>query len=179
MRRVIIYAMKWDILFWFWQKVNGNWDNNMKRISQWRESRCRTSDSVTRKKEIQKCRTLRVTSRIEVGKLTIWVRSFEIERRVWFKERFTIKKIKTKQHKIFVKLSLSCVIQKYLVWYLVHDQRKDRGGHEAKRGSKFFGGGTKEMGTSSRRGFEILWNRQDTCLSSFLWWETLIMEGTM
>ena len=30
-------VMKWSILFWVCWKVNGNWDNNMIRISQWQE----------------------------------------------------------------------------------------------------------------------------------------------
>ena len=62
-RIVISYAMKWGILLWISWKVNGNWDNNMIRISQWRESHCRTNTSVRRKKEIQKSRTVRVTVR--------------------------------------------------------------------------------------------------------------------
>ena len=37
----IRYAMKQGITFWIWQKVHGNWDSNMIRISQWRESHCR------------------------------------------------------------------------------------------------------------------------------------------
>ena len=32
------YAMKQGTLFWFFWKVNGNWDNNMIRISQWKEA---------------------------------------------------------------------------------------------------------------------------------------------
>ena len=62
-RIVISYAMKRGIPLWIWWKVNGNWDNNMIRISQWRESHCRTNTSVRRKKEIQNCRTVRVTGR--------------------------------------------------------------------------------------------------------------------
>ena len=61
MRIVISYAMKWGILLWISWKVNGNWDNNMIRISQWRESHCRTNTSIRRKKEIQKSRTVRIT----------------------------------------------------------------------------------------------------------------------
>ena len=49
-RIVISYAMKWDIPLWIWWKVNGNWDYKMIRISQWRESHCRTNTSVRRKK---------------------------------------------------------------------------------------------------------------------------------
>ena len=37
-RIVISYAMKRDILLWISWKVSGNWDNDMARISQWREA---------------------------------------------------------------------------------------------------------------------------------------------
>ena len=37
-RILVSYMMKWGIPFWVWWKVNGNWDNNMIRISQWSES---------------------------------------------------------------------------------------------------------------------------------------------
>ena len=62
-RIVISYAMKWGILLWISWKVNGNWDNNMIRISQWRESHCKTNTSIRRKKEIQKSRTVRIKVR--------------------------------------------------------------------------------------------------------------------
>ena len=42
-RIVINYAMKREIPLWIWWKVNGNWDSNMIRIPQWRESLCRTN----------------------------------------------------------------------------------------------------------------------------------------
>ena len=61
-RIVISYTMKWSILLWVWQKLNGNWDN-MIRISQWRENHCRKNASIRRKKEIEKSRTVRVTVR--------------------------------------------------------------------------------------------------------------------
>ena len=57
------------ISFWVWWKVNGNWDNNMIRISQWRESHCRTNTSIRRKKEIQKSRTIRITVRDQSRKV--------------------------------------------------------------------------------------------------------------
>ena len=38
------------LVYW---KVNGNCDNNMIRIFQWRGSHCRTNTSVRRKKQIQ------------------------------------------------------------------------------------------------------------------------------
>ena len=60
-RIVISYAMKWGIPLWIWWKVNGNWDNKMIRISQWKESHCRTNTSIRREKKIQKSRTVRVT----------------------------------------------------------------------------------------------------------------------
>ena len=64
-RRIVIsYVMKRGILFWVYWKVNGKWDDNMIRISQWRESHCRTNSSVRRKKQIQKCQ-----SGIQEGKL--------------------------------------------------------------------------------------------------------------
>ena len=35
-RIVIKYVMKQSILFWVYREVNGNWENNMIKISQWR-----------------------------------------------------------------------------------------------------------------------------------------------
>ena len=61
-RIVIIYLMKQIILFWVWWKVNGNWDNEMIRISWWRKSLCRTNTSVRRNKS-KKSRIVRVTVR--------------------------------------------------------------------------------------------------------------------
>ena len=46
-RIVISYTMKQGISSWVWQKVNGNWDDNIIRISQWRESHCRINTSIT------------------------------------------------------------------------------------------------------------------------------------
>ena len=45
-----IVAMKRGIPLWIWWKVNGNWDNNTIKVSQWRESHCRTNTSIRRKK---------------------------------------------------------------------------------------------------------------------------------
>ena len=36
-RIVVNWTMKSGIPLWVWKKVNGNWDNNMTRISQWRK----------------------------------------------------------------------------------------------------------------------------------------------
>ena len=55
------YVMKRDIQLWIWWKVNENWNNNMIRISLWRESHYRTYISIKRKKQIQKSRTVRIT----------------------------------------------------------------------------------------------------------------------
>ena len=54
-RIAISYAMKWGIIFWVWQKVNENWDNNKIRISHWRESHGRTIKSVERNPKEQDC----------------------------------------------------------------------------------------------------------------------------
>ena len=56
---VISYTMKQGILFWVWQTVTGNWENNKIRISQWSKSHCRTNTSIRKKKQIQKSRTVR------------------------------------------------------------------------------------------------------------------------
>ena len=50
MRIVRSYVMKQGIPFLVYWKVNRNLDNSMIRISQWRESYCRTSTSVRRNK---------------------------------------------------------------------------------------------------------------------------------
>ena len=50
-RRIVIsYAVKQGIMLWIWWKVNGNWDNNMIRFPQWRESCCRRITSIRRNK---------------------------------------------------------------------------------------------------------------------------------
>ena len=71
-------------LFWVYWKVNGNWDNNMIRISQCWESHCRTNTGVRRKKEIQKSRTVRITIKNLGRKVThlskvIWDRKIKTE----------------------------------------------------------------------------------------------------
>ena len=58
-RIFIRYEMTRGVLFWVCWKVNGNWDNNMIKFSQWKESHT----SVRRKKEILKSRTVRVKVR--------------------------------------------------------------------------------------------------------------------
>ena len=77
---VMSYAMKGGILFWIYWKVNGNWDKNMTRISQQRESHCRANTNVSRKNKFKRAGLRESQLGIWVGKLTIWVRSFEIEK---------------------------------------------------------------------------------------------------
>ena len=43
-------AMKRSILLWILQKINGNSDNNIIRITQWSKSHCRTNTSIRRNK---------------------------------------------------------------------------------------------------------------------------------
>ena len=53
---IISNVTKWSIPLWIWWRINGNCNNNMIRISQWRESHCRTNTKVRRKS-----RTMRIT----------------------------------------------------------------------------------------------------------------------
>ena len=86
-RIVISYVMKRDILLWVYSKVNGNWDNSMIRISQWRKAiveqvLASILEQVLASEEKNKSKRVgpwESQSRIWVGKLTVWVRSFEIE----------------------------------------------------------------------------------------------------
>ena len=77
-RIVISYTMKQDSLFWVYWKVNGNWDNSKISISQWREA---IVEQILASEEINKSKRAGLwesQSDIQVGKLIIWVRSFEI-----------------------------------------------------------------------------------------------------
>ena len=67
------------IAFYVCWEVNGNWDNNMIKISKRRESHCRTNTSLKINKS-KRARIWQSKSRIREGKLTIWVRLFEIEK---------------------------------------------------------------------------------------------------
>ena len=49
-RIVISYVIKWAIPFWFYWKVNENWDNNMIRVFQCWGSCHRTNTSIRRSK---------------------------------------------------------------------------------------------------------------------------------
>ena len=79
MRKVISYVMKQGILLWIWWKINGNWNKNVIIISQWRESHCRTNTCIRRNKS-KRAGLWESQLVIRVGKLTICVRSFEIEK---------------------------------------------------------------------------------------------------
>ena len=57
-RIFIRYAMKQGILFWVWQKVNGNSDNNMIKVSQCRESHCRKNTSIKNPRKSKRARDL-------------------------------------------------------------------------------------------------------------------------
>ena len=46
MRILTSCAIKWEILLFVWQKVNGNWDNNIIRIFQWKESHYKKNTSI-------------------------------------------------------------------------------------------------------------------------------------
>ena len=59
---IISYAMKQGIPFSTWQKVNEHW-KPLKATGKPLESHCRRNTSITRKKEIQKSRTVGVTVR--------------------------------------------------------------------------------------------------------------------
>ena len=79
-RIAISYAMKRGIPLWIWWKFSGNWDNNMIRISLWREA---ILEQILASEEINKSKRAglwKSQSGIRVGKLIIWVRSFEIEK---------------------------------------------------------------------------------------------------
>ena len=81
-RIVKTYAMKQGITFWVWQKVNGNWDNNMIRIS--KGGKTIIKQLTVSKEKIQKSRTVRVTVRDPSRKdnclcKVIWVRKIKTE----------------------------------------------------------------------------------------------------
>ena len=75
---VISYVMKFGIPSGIWWKVNRNWDHNMNRIFQWRESDWRTNTSSEERDKSKRAGLWELQPGIRVGKLTIWIRSFEI-----------------------------------------------------------------------------------------------------
>ena len=72
-RRIVISStVKRGIPFWGWWEVNRNWDNHKIRISQWRESHCRTNTSSPEEiNKSKKAELWKSQSGIQVGKLTI------------------------------------------------------------------------------------------------------------
>ena len=80
-RRIIIsYAIKRGIPFWLWRKVNGNWHNNMIRISQWKKAVVEQILLSEEKKKSKGTGLWKSQSGIRVATLTNWWRSFETEK---------------------------------------------------------------------------------------------------
>ena len=77
MRIVISYVMKRGILLWIWWKVNGNWDNNMIKISQWRENIIEQILASEERNKSKRAGLWESQSGIRIRRLTIWVRLFE------------------------------------------------------------------------------------------------------
>ena len=76
-RTLINYAMKWGIPMWIWWNVYINWDNNMISISKRRERHRKTILASEERKKTKKAGLWESQCGIWVGRLTIWVRSFE------------------------------------------------------------------------------------------------------
>ena len=95
-RIIISYAMKRSIPLWIRWKVNGNWANSMIRIFQWNQNWDQNDqvsqlfsrgkailEQILTSEEINKSKRAilwQPQPGIQVGMLTIWVRSFEIEK---------------------------------------------------------------------------------------------------
>ena len=77
MRIVISYVMKRGILLWIWWRVNGNWDNNMIKISQWRENILEQILASEERNKSKRAGLWESQSGIRIRRLTIWVRLFE------------------------------------------------------------------------------------------------------
>ena len=77
MRIVISYVMKRGILLWIWWKVNENWDNNMIKISQWRENILEQILASEERNKSKRAGLWESQSGIRIRRLTIWVRLFE------------------------------------------------------------------------------------------------------
>ena len=80
MRRVISYAMKRSISLWIWWKVNGNWDKTWSEFSNGGKAIVEQILASEERKKSKRAGLWESQSGIRVGKLTIWVRSFEIEK---------------------------------------------------------------------------------------------------
>ena len=79
MRIVISYAEKQGIVMWIWWKVSGNWDKTWSEFSNGGKSieeQILASEAI---KNSKRAGLWESQSGIPVGKLTIWIRSFEIK----------------------------------------------------------------------------------------------------
>ena len=120
-RIAISYAMEQDISFSVWRKVNGNWDNNMIKISQGREGNCKSNATKERKKS-KRAGLGGSQSVTQVEKLTIWVRSFEIRAvRSWM-----LKSPKTKHISTWVDWEYLIYVKKSCTKTKVTDRGKRR-----------------------------------------------------
>ena len=72
MRIVISYAMKWGIPLCIWWKVYGNWDNNIIKIFQWRESQSQLPSLVS----LPSGSTVQAEVRSEKAKKTISINRY-------------------------------------------------------------------------------------------------------
>ena len=74
-------VMKRNIIpLWVLRKINGNWDHNAFRISQWMESHCRLKilwPEYTNK--FKSARLPELHSGFQEGKLNIWIRLFKLQ----------------------------------------------------------------------------------------------------
>ena len=77
-RIVLIYAVKLGITFWVWWKVNINWENRWSGFSNRRKAIVEQILAIEERNKSQRAGLWESQSVIKVGKLTIWVRSFEI-----------------------------------------------------------------------------------------------------
>ena len=79
-RIVISYAMKQGILLWIWWKVNGNWDKTWSEFPNRGKAFVEQILASEERKKSKRAGLWESQSAIQVGKLTIWLRSFEREK---------------------------------------------------------------------------------------------------
>ena len=79
MRIVKNNVIQWDILFWAEWKVNKNWNNHMIRISQWKENIAEQILASEERNNSKRAELWESQTGMQVGKLTIWIRSSAIE----------------------------------------------------------------------------------------------------
>ena len=71
-RIVISYTMKWDIPFWVWQNINGNWEI---KWSQFPNGGKATAEQILASEDRNRAELSESQSGLWVGKLTIWIKS--------------------------------------------------------------------------------------------------------